>query len=86
MSSYVTNLPSYSESHDAQRSIIMLMLATAGVVLEALFSVNRLSISGGVLRVTYVFCQNLGASLALLLITLLQVKCRALISYSDALI
>jgi hypothetical protein len=32
MSSYVTNLRSYGESHDVQRFVPMLMLAAAAVV------------------------------------------------------
>ena len=72
MSSYVTNLRSYGESHDVQRFVPMLMLAAVAVVCGALFSVNRFAISGGVPPIAYAFWQSLGAGLALFLITSLR--------------
>ncbi len=72
MAHYVTDLRSYSESHDLRRFVPLIMLIATAVIFGALFSVNRFAMSAGVPPIAYAFWQSLGAGTVLLLIALLR--------------
>ncbi len=72
MSSYVSDLRHYGESHDLKRFVPLTMLIATAVIFGAIFSVNRFAISGGVPPIAYAFWQSLGAGVVLLPVALVR--------------